>query len=273
MSDLSPAGQVTPEVTVTPPQETAPPVEVSTPAVEGTAPPEQETPPAKTYTQEDFDKVIARERHRAEKRAERQGYERAMREAAERRLSELQAPPPEAPRGDGRPTQDQFQMFDEYMEALTDWKVEQKILSVGRKATEQKTQLEAQRQAEEVRSKLAPAAEKYEDFEDVVLRDDLPITRDMAEAILELGNVGHDVAYHLGTHPKEAARISGLGRIAQIKEIDKIAATLTKPPEPTKAPAPIVPNAGTAPVEKRLEEADYDDFVKIRRKQIAAKRG
>lgn len=257
-----------------PTQETAPTAEVSA-EVEGTAPtePKPETPPAKTYTQEDFDRVIARERHRAEKRAERQGYERAMREAAERRLQELQAPAPVAPSGDGRPTQDQFQTFDAYMEALTDWKVEQKIQGVGRKASEERAQFEAQRQAEEVRSKLAPAAEKYEDFEDVVLRDDLPITRDMAEAILELGNAGHDVAYHLGTHPKEAARIAGLGRIAQIKEIDKIAATLNKPPEPTKAPAPIVPNAGTASVEKRLEDADYDEFVKIRRKQIAARRG
>lgn len=256
----------------TPTPEAAPPVEVSTPEAV-TAPTETEAPPAKTYTQEDFDRVIARERHRAEKRAERQGYERAMREAAERRLQELQAPAPVAPSGDGRPAQDQFQTFDAYMEALTDWKVDQKIQGVGRKASEQREAAEAQRQAEEVRSKLAPAAEKYEDFEDVVLRDDLPITRDMAEAILELGSAGHDVAYHLGTHPKEAARIAGLGRIAQIKEIDKIAATLNKPPEPTKAPAPIVPNAGTASVEKRLEDADYDEFVKIRRKQIAARRG
>jgi hypothetical protein len=261
------------QVVETPTPEAAPPVEVSTPAVEVTAPPETETPPAKTYSQEDFDKVIARERHRAEKRAERAGYDRAMREAAERRLTELQTPVLEAPQGDGRPTQDKFQTFDAYMEALTDWKVDQKIQGVGRKASEQREQQEAQRQADEVRSKLAPAAEKYEDFEEVVLRDDLPITRDMAEAILELGSPGHDVAYHLGTHPKEAARIAGLGRIAQIKEIDKIAATLTKPPEPTKAPAPIVPNSGNAPVEKRLEEAGYEDFVKIRRKQIAARRG
>ena len=261
------------EVVAAPTPEAAPPVEVSTPAVEVTAPPETETPPERTYTQKDFDRVIAKERHNAEKRAERLGYERAQREAAERRLQESQTPVPVAPQGDGRPTQDKFETFDAYMEALTDWKVDQKIQGVGRKASEQREQQEAQRQADEVRSKLAPAAEKYEDFEEVVLRDDLQITRDMAEAILELGGPGHDVAYHLGTHPKEAARIAGLGRIAQIKEIDKISATLTKPPEPTKAPAPIVPNAGTASVEKRLEDADYDDFVKIRRKQIAARRG
>lgn len=235
---------------------------------------QEEPKPERNFSQTDLDRILARERAKAERKAERYGYERAMREAAERQLQERQPPEPEAsPRGEGRPTPNQFETYDQYVEALSDWKVEQRLLEVGRMSQEARTRAEAARQAEEVRSKLAPAAEKYEDFEDVVLRDDLPITRDMAEAILELGGTGHDVAYYLGTHPKEADRISKLGRIAQLKEIDKIATTLASPPEPTKVPPPIKPNEGSGAVEVRLEEADYDDFVKIRRRQIAARRG
>lgn len=234
--------------------------------------PQGEPKPERSFSQTDLDRILARERAKAERKAERFGYERAMRESAERQLHDRQ-PEPEPTRGEGRPTPNQFETYDQYVEALSDFKVEQRLLEVGRMSQEARARADAERQAAEVRSKLAPAAEKYEDFEDVVLRDDLPITRDMAEAILELGGPGHDVAYYLGTHPREADRISRLGRIAQLKEIDKIAGTLARPPEPTRAPPPIKPNEGSGAVEKKLEDASYDDFVKIRRRQIAARRG
>ena len=74
-------------------------------------------------------------------------------------------------------------------------------------------------------------------------------------------------------HVAEAQRIAKLSPTRQIVELNAIRSKLTAPPTPTKVPAPIVPNSSTASVEKRLEDADYDDFVKIRRKQIAARNG
>ena len=255
-------------------EQVSPPAAVEVAPAEGQTAPEvaaPETPPAKTFTQSDLDRILAKERAKAERKAERLGYERARREVAE---SQLQQPRNEAPPpADGEPTPDQFQTFTEYSKALARWEVRQELRGLGERAQQMRETQTAQQRAAEVQQKLAPAMEKYEDFDEVVFNERLPITEAMAEAALELGEVGHDVLYHLGTHPKEAERIAALGRVGQVREIDKIAQSLSKPPEPTKAPPPIKPNEGTAPVEKRLDEASYDEFVKIRRRQIAAKRG
>lgn len=226
--------------------------------------------PPRTFTQEELERILGKERAKAERRAERFGYERAMREAAERQLTERTAPAPQQqPTGDGKPTPDKFQSYDEYTEALTDWKVRQALDGVGARARQAQEETEARQQAAKVVEALRPAVEKYEDFEEVALRDDLPVTQVMGEAILDLGTVGHDVLYFLGQHPKEASRIAGLTSPQQVRELDKIAATLASPPKPTQAPAPVAPLAGTATVEKRLEEASYDEYVKIRRRQRA----
>ena len=53
------------------------------------------------------------------------------------------------------------------------------------------------------------ARDKYEDFEQVAYNPKLPITDVMAQTIQASDN-GPDIAYYLGTNPKEADRISRL---------------------------------------------------------------
>lgn len=226
--------------------------------------------PARTFTQDDIERIVSRERAKAERRAERFGYERAMREAAERQLAERTAPmqPDAGPRVEGKPSPDQFKDWDAYTEALVDWKAEQKFAERERAAMQAQHAEKFHAERSEVLSKLAPALEKYEDFQDVV--GSIPLSRVTFKAALTLGNDGHDVLYHLGNNPREAERIYGLDDAEQVREIDKLAARLKAPPTPTKAPAPITPNSGTASVEKRLENADYDEYVKIRQRQRAA---
>src|SRR5574343_169331 len=68
-----------------------------------------------------------------------------------------------------------------------------------------------------------------------------------AEALaqtIQVSENGPDVAYYLGTNPKEADRISRLPPLAQAKEIGKIEAKLASDPPVKKissAPAPIAP--------------------------------
>jgi hypothetical protein len=84
---------------------------------------------------------------------------------------------------------------------------------------------------------------KYDDFEQVAYNPNLRITTVMAETI-QTSDVGPDVAYYLGSNPKEADRISRLSPILQAKEIGKIEATLVSNPPVKKsssAPTPISP--------------------------------
>ena len=63
------------------------------------------------------------------------------------------------------------------------------------------------------------------------------------------------------------------GSAEDLRKEGQLVTKVTAPPKPTNTPPPIVPNSNNASVEQRLEDAAYDDFVKIRRRQIAAKRG
>ena len=87
-----------------------------------------------------------------------------------------------------------------------------------------------------------------------------------------------DIAYHLGSHPKEAQRIAALSPLSQIREIGKLEAKLlaepAKPKAPSKAPAPITPLTGVAQVATEVpsEQDDMATWIKKRQKQVYGKR-
>ena len=234
---------------------------------------EQPPKPARTFTQDELEHILGRERAKTERRAERIGYERAMREAAERQLRELTAPK-DAPRqpAEGKPTPEQFKTYDEFTEALADWKVEQRFRERGKQQEQEQQQRVAESERIEAVKSLAPALERYPDFEEVALGDHVTVTPMMGRKILKMGAEGHDVLYYLGQNPRESERIARLDVLDQVEELSKLAAKLKPQPKATTAPPPIKPNEGTATVERRLEEADYDEYVKIRRRQVAARR-
>lgn len=71
---------------------------------------------------------------------------------------------------------------------------------------------------------------KYTDFDEVALSKTLPINQDMFDAAM--GENLSDVLYHLGKNPAEAARISALPKVQQIKEIGRIESIITTNPNP-----------------------------------------
>jgi len=84
---------------------------------------------------------------------------------------------------------------------------------------------------------------KYDDFEQVAYNPKLPVTEVMAETI-KASDIGPDLAYWLGSNPKEADRISRLSPLLQARELGKIEAKLASDPpqkKTTSAPAPIRP--------------------------------
>ena len=193
----------------------APETEIIAPETE--QPNEQQS---KTFTQEELDAIVGKRLAREQRKWEREQSRKAP------PASEL-------------PPVDQFESVDAYAEALAE-----------RKAEELLTRREAERQrmdlVEAYHDREEDARSKYEDFEQVAYNPKLPITEVMAETI-QMSDVGPDLAYYLGSNPREAERISKLTPYSQAKEIGKLEAKLASEPvlkKTTSAPPPIAPISG-----------------------------
>ena len=195
-------------------------VVTATPEVAANLPEVADNQPAKTFSQEELDAAIGKRLAREQRKWER---EQAARQTV-----------PVAPKE--MPSIDNFESTDAYAEALALRKAEELIAQRDRQK-EQAQVVEAYSEREE------KARDKYDDFEDVVYNPKLRITDVMAESIQSSDN-GPDLAYWLGSNPKEAERIARLSPILQAKEIGKIEVRLSDNPpvkKSTSAPTPISP--------------------------------
>ena len=197
----------------------APEPEVNSPEVSTE---QTEQPAEKTYTQAEIDAMIGKRLAREQRKWER---DQAQKQAE---TQVLRAAP--------TASADQFESPEAYADAMAYQKAEELIAK--REAAKQQSQiLESYQEREEA------ARDKYDDFEQVAYNPKLPITNVMAETI-QSSDIGPELAYYLGTNPKDAERISRMTPLAQAKEIGKIEAKLSDNPPVKKtsnAPAPISP--------------------------------
>lgn len=191
---------------------TATPETVSTPE-------EKPVEAPRTFTQEELDAAISKRLAREQRKWERE------RQAPP--ATPVNVPPPE-----------QFESVEAYAEA--------RAVALMEQREQQRQQSEV---VEKYHEKEEEARGKYDDFEQVAYNPALPITAVMAQTI-QSSDVGPDVAYYLGSNPKEATRISKLPAFLQAKEIGRIEAKVADAPpvkRASNAPAPFVPvNARTA---------------------------
>ena len=174
----------------------------------------------KKYSQAEIDAMIGKRLAREQRKWEREQAQRG----AEKQVVPTDLPSP-----------DQFQSPTDYAEFI---RAEADKLVQQREAAKQQSQvLESYQEREE------QARDKYDDFEQVAYNPNLPITNVMAETI-QHSDIGPELAYYLGSNPKDAERISRLTPFMQAKEIGKIEAKLADNPpvkRTTSAPAPISP--------------------------------
>ena len=198
-------------------------VATAAPEPEIAAPVEAQPESPKSFSQEELDAAIGKRLAREQRKWER-----------EQRQAQAPIPAPMPPATQVAP--DQFATTEEYVEALTNSKAQQMVQQQAL-AKQQQELLSSYHDKEE------DARGRYEDFEQVAYNPKLPITNVMAETIQASDN-GPDIAYYLGTNPKEADRISRLAPFLQAKEIGKLEAKVASEPvtkRTSSAPAPISP--------------------------------
>ena len=218
---------------------------------EGTAPEggeEKQVEPAKTFTQEEVDALVQKRLLKKEREVLRTVQRQQAELAQQARLT--QDIPREAFRDD---------------QAYIDARLEQ---LAERKATEKISQLERQREQEKVSEQFLEraekASEKYPDFQQVAGNPNLPINEGMAEFIAD-SEAGPDVAYYLGKHPNEAAKIAQMSPIKAARELQRIEADVSRSTVKTSnAPAPISPIGNRGSVQTSLANMDFAEYKKAR---------
>jgi hypothetical protein len=168
----------------------------------------------------------------------------------------------------GKPESKNFDSYEEYVEALADWKLD---------VREKKRDAErAQREANEAHEAVIAANDAtfkerqalYPDWkEKVAAATDIPITQIMHTLITE-SEFRADLGYYLADNPAEAKRISALSPLRQAAELGKLETTFakadekkpataeTQKPRVSKAPAPVK----TVRAQAEAGEPDPSDF-------------
>ena len=182
---------------------------------------------------------------------------------------------------DAAPRREDFDSYDEWLRADARYVARQEAQQLARQhqetLTRQQQQALAQLQrvhlAQTFSQRVATFAKTNADFAEV-MDSDVDIGADAAEALMEMDDAPA-VMLVLHKQPELAERLKHASPRMQGVILGQISASLkSRPPQTSQAPAPGAPvGARPSAPAKTLETAvDYDEFVKLRRKQIAARR-
>lgn len=147
-----------------------------------------------------------------------------------------------------RPKADDFKTADEYTEALTDWKVDQKLKSEKQKIQQDVIKTEFQSKITKHQERVDKFKDSHDDFDDMiesVSNINLPMA--VQESIID-SESGPELMYELARDPKELKRICSLSPLAAAREMGKLEVQLKKDSKTpskeiktTKTPKPPTP--------------------------------
>lgn len=190
-------------------------------------------------------------------------------------------------KSEGKPKANDFEHHEDYVEALADWKVEQKLSAREQKQKETQIKSEFQVMQDEHNKRIEEFKEKTPDFDDLMEEfvDDMKgviIPQAVDYAVLQ-SDVGPQLLYEFAKNRDEFDRICSLPAIQAAKEIGKLEARLQKDADTSskktsetktsKAPPPIKPvGSTTAGAGKKTiydPELSQREFEKMRAEQIS----
>jgi len=206
----------------------------------------------------------------------------ALKNAAAEKPTQETATKPAADNA-GKPDPAKFETHAEYVEAVADWKADQKLKAF--QAEQEKARLLSEHQAKQkaYADKIQALAEKHEDFQEALESvADIQIPAHINAALLE-SDLGDELTYELAKNREELERIVKLSAISAAREIGKIEARIvsrTQKPTPsqetkktTKAPKPLEPvGSKGASTDKSIYDAaqmTQKEYEAVRAKQRA----
>lgn len=178
------------------------------------------------------------------------------------------------PKAETRPSRADYANDEDYVDALTEFKVQQKLVPI---AEQMQKRVEQTRVVNEWQGKIAQAKSEYPDFDSALEEaQDIPIQPHVSEALMD-SPLGADIAYYLAKNPEDAYRINSmtptqaireLGRIESYVEFDKKEKAKVPKAKVSAAPAPIKPpKSSGGGSTKSLEDMSPAEYIAYRNKQ------
>lgn len=175
-----------------------------------------------------------------------------------------------------KPARTEFANDDAYLEALTEWKVDQKVQRYNQQTHAERAN-EAQTRHDTTRFELYQqrvAESELPDYQKVVGESDVPAAPHVLESILDSEN-GPTLAYHLAKNPDVAQQLNEMTPLQAAREIGLLEAQLAQPRiekrttnkvTTSKAPEPITPvRGGNGQFQKAPEAMTDTEWFKSRK--------
>jgi len=154
-----------------------------------------------------------------------------------------------------------------FVEALTDWKSEEREYRMARKYEAEEAETTQREIFDSYNTRVAEARAEHEDFEQVVGKSDLKIWPAVQQALL-VHEEGPEIVYYLAKNPEVAEKLAEMNPARAVVELGHIAATMKAAPAPKPKPRPALihpVNGGTTRVEADRQKMSYADWKKARR--------
>lgn len=166
---------------------------------------------------------------------------KAENEALRKRLETLEnvGKPAASDAKAGKPSPDNFKDPFEYAEALSDWKVTQKLQERDEADRKTKADAEAAIRVKEWNKRVKETADEIEDYDEVMAAVDTPLTNELAVAILE-SEIGPRIEYYLAKNPEERDELKSMTVGKMLRMFGKLEAKLDREGEAEK---PVIKHA------------------------------
>ena len=188
------------------------------------------------------------------------------RKLAERRAAEMErrlmamAQPETEKQPEAKPERHKFATEEEYTDALSDWKVDQKF---AQREAEAQARAQAEHQQaiiEAAKQRLATAIELVPDFKEVTESADVMIPPVVA-SYMQKSELFAELGYYFAKNPDVAVSLSKLAGDAQLVKVGKIEAMLKpfgeKPTADTHGEKPSAKDGERKPAKPSIDETDF----------------
>lgn len=180
--------------------------------------------------QEDLPAGVKARLGRQEKRHQRELRQmQAQLEALSGQLQQSAQPQAAGQMAGMQQPQSEPQSFDEYLQRAVQAGWQQRDMA-EKQAKQQQERANVQKKYQELQKHFDRMGEKYEDFDDIVRAEDLPISQTMLETALVLPKTGAGSAgetlYMLAKNPDKLRSLSQLSPLDQVSELVKLSQSL-----------------------------------------------